>query len=255
MSTTTSDPVARRDALPWLLVAVALTAIAALVAWRASPYARYLSHAYQPPSLLGQGEATAIFLGGWTLMIAATMLPATHGVLRAFATMTRRRGDRVQLLVLVAAGFVAVWVGVGYTFRALDIAVHAVVDATAVLRDRPQLVGASALLLAGAFQFTELKRRCLTACRSPTSFLYVHWRGERPARDALRIGTAYGASCVGCCWALMLVMFGLGAGSVAWMLAIGAVLAAERSLPVRRDLTPLLGVALLLAGAWVAIHG
>ena len=169
--------------------------------------------------------------------------------------MTRRRGNRRRLLLRVEAGFLVIWISVGYAFRALDIGVHSHVDATALLRERPQLIGASALLLAEAFQFAPLKCRCMTACRSPASFLYSHWHGEHPAHDALRIGIAYGASCVGCCWALMLVMFGLGAGSIAWTLAIGAIVAAERSLVLYRDLTAPLGVGLLFAGAWVAVIG
>jgi predicted metal-binding membrane protein len=241
--------------LPWLLVAIAATAVVGLLAWGASPYARYMSHAYQPASALGQAGAMTLFLAVWVLMIAAMMLPATLGLLRAFTTMTRRRGDARRLLLRVEAGFLVVWISVGFAFRALDIGVHSLVDATAFLRERPQLIGASALLLAGAFQFTPLKRRCLTACRSPASFLYSDWHGVYPAHDALRIGTAYGASCVGCCWALMLVVFGLGAGSIAWMAAIWAAMAAERSLVLYRDLTAPLGVGLLFAGAWVAVVG
>jgi predicted metal-binding membrane protein len=242
-----------RDPLPWALFAAALTAASLLVAWGASPHARYLSHEYQPASAAGQAGAMGLFLVSWTLMIAAMMLPATLGLLRAFAMVTRRRVDRSKLALTVAIGFLATWLVVGYAFRVLDVAVHGIVDTSAWLQDRPRLIAASALAIAGAFQFSDLKRRCLTACRAPASFLYRHWHGTRPSRDALHIGAAYGASCVGCCWAVMLVLFGVGAGSLVWMVVIGGLMAIERLAPGVPHLSAALGGGLLTVAGWMAI--
>jgi predicted metal-binding membrane protein len=244
---------ARADGLALVVLGLALAALLALAIWGASPYARYLDHGYQPASSAGQAGALALFLAGWALMIAATMLPTATALLRAVARLGADRTASRRLQALVAAGFLGAWVAVGYAFRAADGLVHLGVEASSWLGERPQLVGASALLVAGAFQFSPLKHRCLTACRSPTSFLYRHWHGERPGRDALRIGVAYGVSCVGCCWALMLVMFGLGAGSIGWMLGVGAIVAVEKNAKVGPRLTVPLGVALLGAAVWVAL--
>lgn len=234
--------------------ALALLALVALVAWGASPYARYLSHAYEPASAAGQAAAIAFFLGGWLLMSTAMMLPSATGLVRAFDRLTRSRDahERLRLRLLLVAGFLAVWLLVGYLFRAADVLVHGGVDAVGWLAARPGLVGAATLALAGAYQFSPLKQRCLTACRSPRAFLATGWSGARPGADALRIGIAYGRSCVGCCWALMLVMFGLGSANLALMLALAATMTAERFAPPRLPIGRAVGALLLAAAAVVA---
>jgi predicted metal-binding membrane protein len=98
------------------------------------------------------------------------------------------------------------------------------------------------------FELTSLKHRCLTACRSPRSFVYRYWRGGRPAADAFRVGLSYGVSCVGCCWALMLVVFALGTVSLAWMLAFAAVMVIEKSTQFGRALVAPVGGVLIAAG-------
>jgi hypothetical protein len=93
--------------------------------------------------------------------------------------------------------------------------------------------------------------RCLEECRSPLGFVLQRWQGLRPAREAVALGVAHGLFCVGCCWSLMLVMFGLGLGSLAWMLAFGTVMAVEKNLPRGRRLGRPLGLALLAGAVWI----
>jgi predicted metal-binding membrane protein len=231
---------------------VAAAALLALVAVGTSPYARYFHHDYQPASGAGQAGAILLFMAGWALMMLAMMLPNAGALLTAAGRLAidERAARRIQLFA--ASGFIGAWLAVGYVFRAGDVLVHAGVDTFGWLQARPQLVAASALFVAGAFQFVPLKHRCLTACRSPSGFLYRHWHGEEPVRDALRIGAAYGVSCVGCCWALMLVMFGLGTADVAWMFGIGTIMAVEKNARIGPRLSGPIGVCLLLAAVWVA---
>lgn len=238
-----------------LVVGLAALSLLALLAWGASPYARYLDHAHQPPSAAGQIGATAVYVVGWLLMTTAMMLPTASGLVRTFERVTRARADAGRLRLALIAGFLLVWVGIGYAFRAADILVHAGVDAWSWLGDHPALVGAASLALAGAYQFSPLKHRCLTACRSPRSFVMRGWSGGRAGADALRIGADYGRSCAGCCWALMLVMFGVGATNVFWMLALAAVMAGERFAPARVQarLGTAVGIALLTLAAVIAV--
>lgn len=242
-----------RPAVVWPTLVLAGAALLALAALAASPYAHYLSHDYQPGSLLGQLGALAIFLAGWTLMVLAMMLPTATSLLGAVAKLRPERSSARRTQILTAAGFLAAWATVGYLFRALDVTFHTALDSFGSSQPAPEVITASALAFAGAFQFSSLKHRCLTACRTPASFVYRHWRGERPDRDALRIGTSYGWSCVGCCWALMLVMFALGTVNVAWMLAIGALTALEKQTPAGPRLSAPIGVALLGAAVFVAL--
>jgi predicted metal-binding membrane protein len=245
---------ARPAAFAWVLAAVMAVAWLALWLWGASPYAHYLGHDDRSGDA-GGWPVLPLFLTGWALMIAAMMLPTATGLLRTFAVVVRTRRERGLLQALVVVGFVTTWVGVGWVVRAVDVAVHDVVAAVGWLQARPRLLGAGALVLAGLYQFTPLKHRCLTACRTPRSFIYRYWGGGRPAGDALRIGLAYGRSCVGCCWALMLVMFALGTASLAWMLGLGALMAVEKTTAVGPRLVLSIGLSLIGLGLATAFAG
>ena len=114
-------------------------------------------------------------------------------------------------------------------------------------------VGAAVLAGAGLFQWSALKYRCLDECRTPFGFVASRWHGVSPAREALRIGIDHGIFCVGCCWALMLTMFVVGIGSVGWMLALAALMAAEKNLPFGRRLRTPVGLALLAGSAAIFV--
>jgi predicted metal-binding membrane protein len=222
----------------------------ALVAAHEAPYARYLGHGE-----LGDGGASplglAVFLGGWSLMIIATLVPTTLPLLDAIG---RVAGRRHAALGATTAGFVAVWAAFGYVAWVGDTVVHAAVAALPWLAERPQAILTATLAGAGAYQFSPLKRRCLAGCRSPRALVLQHWGSAgAPWRRALRIGAEHGRACLGCCWPMMLVMFAIGLGSLAWMLVLAAAMALEKRAPFGDVLTRPLGVALLGAGAAVGL--
>jgi predicted metal-binding membrane protein len=117
------------------------------------------------------------------------------------------------------------------------------------------VIAAAILAIAGAYQFTELKYRCLDKCRAPLSFVIAHWCGAGEKSQAFLLGIRHGVFCVGCCWCLMLMMFVIGSANIGWMLALGAVMAAEKNLPAGRRLAAPIGIVLLLAAVWVAVTG
>ncbi len=108
------------------------------------------------------------------------------------------------------------------------------------------------MILAGAFQFSSLKYRCLEKCRAPLSFLSQHWRGTGQSAQALLLGAHHGLFCIGCCWALMLLMFAVGTGNVGWMMGLGAIMAIEKNVSWGRRLSTPLGVGLLAWGFAIA---
>ena len=118
------------------------------------------------------------------------------------------------------------------------------------LAEHPQLIIATTLAVAGLWQFSPLRDRCLEECRSPLGFVINRWRGTSVRAEAVRMGIAHGAFCVGCCWSLMLVMFGVGLASLSAMLVLGGLTAIEKNLPSGRRLTRPLGVLLILAAVY-----
>jgi predicted metal-binding membrane protein len=241
--------VPRRDRaiLGGLLVALVAAAWLALWLWGASPYARYLHHegGIGPLPL----EA-AMFAAGWVLMIVAMMLPSSLPLVTTFGLLVRRRRRPGTLTSLLLAGYLAIWAAFGLAAWALDRGIHAAVAAIPWLAAHPQVIMAATLAAAGAWQFSPLRDRCLDACRSPLGFVVNRWRGVSERREAFAMGIAHGAFCVGCCWSLMLVMFGVGLANVAAMLVLGGVTAVEKNLPSGRRLTRPLGVILVVAALY-----
>lgn len=214
--------------------------------WGGSPYGRFLSHdEIEHAALTDLARLTPLFVGGWTLMTVAMMLPTSLPLVRLFHSITRARAHRTRLVGLLVAGYLIVWVAFGALAHLGDRGLHVLVGSVPWLDANPWVVGTAILALAGAYQFSRLKYRCLEQCRSPFGFIASHWRGRSDQADAFRLGLRHGLFCVGCCWTLMLLMFAVGAGNLAWMLVLGAVMAAEKNLRWARGISRPLGVALL----------
>ena len=253
----------------WFLPAAgALVALAwgALWLWAQSPYGRYLDHGDW--TMIGSAGSlcsavpavrtllpTLLYVGGWMLMLSAMMLPTTLPLLEIYRRLTQQQRDRWLLVNLVVAGYLSAWVAFGIAAHALDLALHEAFAGNPWLILNGWAIGAAVIAVAGAFQFSSLKYRCLDKCRTTLSFVIEHWRGRHNRLQAWRLGWHHGLFCVGCCWALMLLMFVVGTGNVGWMLVLGAVMAAEKNLPWGRRLRVPLGLALLAGSVGIAIDG
>src|SRR5829696_7950533 len=230
-----------------LLVGLAVAAWLALVLWDTSPYGHYLHHEGTVGPLAVEAWLFAI---GWLLMTVAMMLPSSVPLVMTFAALVGRRHHPPTLVVLLLVGYLIVWGAFGLAAWLADRALHAAVDQLPWLATHPQVIIATTLFVAGLWQFSPLRDRCLDACRSPLGFVLNRWRGTSERREALAMGIAHGAFCVGCCWSLMLVMFGVGLGSLAAMLALGGVTAVEKNVASGRRLTRPLGIVLLIAAVY-----
>lgn len=249
--------VADRRAFLWLMGSLIALAWIALWIWERSPYGRYLDHdqlgsidLYPSGIILAAG----LYIAGWTLMTVAMMLPTTLPLLEIFRRLTAQRPDHKQLVTLVIVGYLTAWLGFGVAAHLGDWVLHELVEHIQWLAENAWVIGAGTLLVAGGFQFSRLKYRCLDKCRTPLSFVTEHWRGRHDRRNALMLGIKHGVFCVGCCWALMLLMFGVGIGNVGWMLALGAVMAVEKNMPWGHKLSAPLGWGLLFCGALIVLY-
>jgi predicted metal-binding membrane protein len=177
-----------------------------------------------------------LWIGAWTVMMAAMMLPSTSPLVLLYARQSTGMSS-----TLLTTGYVAVWAGVGLAAYGVDMR----------LPDPSNRIVGAVLIGAGLYQLTPLKAACLKRCRNPADFLVTHWRRGRVG--ALRLGVEHGAFCVGCCWALMGVLIVAGSMSLAWVVAIALVVAGEKLLPAGQLLGRLGGVGLLVAGIVVAL--
>ncbi len=213
----------------------------------ASAYAPYLSHDFLADAGdLGWALARmAVFLAGWTLMSIAMMLPSSLPLVTVFHTIT---SGAWRLVMLLVAGYLCIWGLFGLAAIVTDSGIHLLAENSPWLARRPHLIPAILLLTAGLFQFSPLKHSCLERCRSPIGFVVQHWRGGRRALRAFTLGVRHGIFCVGCCWALMLLMFGAGAVNLGWMLVLGAIMFVEKAVAWGRWVTAPAGVVLALWG-------
>jgi predicted metal-binding membrane protein len=254
-----------RRALFWFLMAMLVVASwAVLGLWSASPYGRYLDHSGWGNAgalatlclAVPQGDVVVpavLHAAAWVLMIAAMMLPTTFPLLAMFRRVTGARPDAGRLLALVVLGFFAAWLAFGIAAHVADTAVRWAAARYVWFVANGWMVGAGVLVAAGLFQWSALKYRCLDECRTPFGFIVARWHGRSPAREALRIGVDHGIFCIGCCWALMLIMFVVGVGSVGWMLALAALMAAEKNLSIGRHLRTPVGLGLLGGAAAIVL--
>lgn len=246
MPATSQDPVLIRDRTTVLTSAILLLVAAA--AWifvvLSSGHGEDMAMA-MPMSISGG----LVFMTCWAVMMTAMMLPsalpmiALYGAMQRGAVAAGTKGVPVAVFTLVYLGL---WAATGlpvyfaHTFLA-GLAGSTLAYAIAVV-----------LVAAGVYQLSPLKQVCLRVCRSPLGFVLGHWRAGR--RGSLALGWSHALYCLGCCWALMLVLIVAGAMGLPWVLLITAVVAAEKLLPGGQWIARIAGGALLLLGVTAALR-
>lgn len=195
------------------------------------------------PAAAGPYLAAAVLM--WAVMMIAMMTPAVLPVLLMFLRLERpsARGAMPFDGALLAAGYLVVWFCFALIASSLQWGLHrAALLHTHALAAPPALAG-GLLIGAGLYQLTPLKAACLKQCQSPLGLLVNHWR-DGP-RGAFVMGLTHGRYCLGCCWALMLLMFAGGVMSVAAMAVLSLFILAERLLPAGPWAAKLPGLVLI----------
>jgi len=203
-----------------------------------------------------QWDARHVFLlwAMWAVMMVGMMLPSATPMLLMYGVAARRRGlgaRAVREIYALAAGYVAVWAIFSLVATAAQriLSMRLIVSPMMTL-NRPT-IGAALLLVAGVYQVTPLKRVCLQKCQSPLSFLMHHWRAG--IGGAFRMGIDHGTYCVGCCWALMLLLFVGGVMNLAVIAALTAFVVFEKIGPFGVHGSRISGALLIAAGLWMLL--
>ena len=202
-------------------------------------------------------DARHVFLlwAMWAVMMAGMMLPSAWPTLLLYGAVARRRGREPEVarqIYALAAGYLIVW----SLFSVLATALQRLLASLLVLSPMMELTspvaGAMTLLVAGVFQLTPLKHACLRTCQSPLGFLMRRWR--RGGAGALRMGLEHGLYCLGCCWALMLLLFVGGVMNLVVIAALTAFVAVEKLSPFGAQSARVSGALLIGIAIWMFVR-
>ena len=191
----------------------------------------------------------------WLIMMIAMMLPSAAPVVLLFAAIARKRRTPARAEV-GAAAFVAGYLAIWAVFSAGAALAQWAFEMSRLLTPMMQSTSAAfdgaLLLAAGVYQLTPFKRACLRTCRSPLGFLMSRWRTGCSA--VFGMGLEHGAYCVGCCWALMLLLFAGGVMNLSVIAALTAFVAVEKLAPFGMHSAWISGVLLMAAGLWMLVR-
>jgi predicted metal-binding membrane protein len=220
---------------------VAMLSVAALAWAGVIAYARHMGNGVGT-----MGMSLPEFMGMWSLMMTAMMLPAVAPVASLYLrTIVSDRLSRVGQFVV---GYLVVWAAVGLpAYFALRFVDDRVADSASTIRTIAVVV----LAAAGVYQLTPLKAVCLRHCRSPLGQLLHYGNIKGRSRD-LKVALHHAGFCLGCCWALMLLFLAFGVMNVWAMLALAVIVFSEKLLPHGEAIGRLLGAAFIVLALLVA---
>jgi len=190
----------------------------------------------------------------WAVMMVGMMTPSAAPVMLLFAGLHRGRGAHRAPRVVIAfgAGYLLVWTAFGAGAAMAQWGLHQAAMLSPAMATSSARLGGAILIAAGVYQLTPFKGACLAHCRSPLGFLMSHWRDG--TAGALRMGITHGTYCLGCCWALMGILFVVGVMNLAWVAAMTIFVLVEKLGPAGAFVARVAGVAMIAAGTLVCAN-
>jgi len=184
----------------------------------------------------------------WSIMMIGMMTPTALPVLLLFMQMRTGRGssNSSQAAAMFAVGHITIWIAFSVAVALLQWGLHQAALLSPDMTVTRSWIAGVILIGAGVYQLTPAKSRCLTSCQSPVGFLLANWR--EGLKGAFQLGIRHGSYCLGCCWALMLVLFVVGVMNLAWVALITAFIFLEKFGPTGARLARVSGAAIILAG-------
>jgi predicted metal-binding membrane protein len=184
----------------------------------------------------------------WGAMTLAMMLPSASPMILTYAEIAdtaARKHEHIVSPFMLATGYLVVWLGFAAAATLAQFAFTRAALLDSGMQSASGLFSGAIFIGAGVYQFSALKHACLTQCQSPFPFFFANW--ATTPRGVFRLGVRQGLYCLGCCWAMMLVMFAVGVMNVIWMAALGVLMTFEKIGSGKR-FTYTIGVALIVAG-------
>jgi len=192
----------------------------------------------------------------WVVMMIGMMLPSAAPTLLLYARVVHNSPEAAAAPARVyafAGGYLLVWTVFSLLATALQLVLRHWLLLSPMMATSSHVFGGALLVLAGAYQLTPYKRSCLNSCRSPAAFIAQHWR--RGLSGAFRLGLEHGVYCLGCCWALMLLLFVGGVMNLWWIGLLTLFVLLEKLAPLGAQGGRLSGVLIIALGIWRIVRG
>jgi predicted metal-binding membrane protein len=192
----------------------------------------------------------------WIVMMVAMMIPSAAPMILLFTGLVRRRqaeGIPTTSAAVFTLGYLLVWSAYATVAAVAQWKLHQLALLSPAMASASPWLGGGLLILAGLYQWLPVKGTCLSHCRSPVNFISSHWR--EGGVGALLMGVEHGSYCVGCCWALMALLFVAGVMNLLWVAAIAILVLLEKVVPGGRELGRGAGFLLIVWGIWVLAAG
>ena len=267
MTDTTLESILRRDRYAVMAALVLLTVLAwAYVLWLAK-------HMDMPdPSMSGMDMGMGAMAPQvrpwsipdllfsftmWSVMMAGMMLPSVAPVILLYVLVGRQAEAQQKPLAATgwfAGGYLLAWSGFSLLATLLQAVLNQATLLTPALASTNNILGGIILIVAGLYQWTSLKDRCLANCRAPLFFIQRHGGFKRRALPSLGLGLQHGLYCIGCCWALMLLLFVGGVMNIAWIAGIAAVVLLEKIMTDGQNVSRVIGLGLIVGGVTLALQ-
>ena len=182
-------------------------------------------------------------------MALAMMLPTAGPMVMTYADLCETaaaKGEPAASPLDLVAGYLAVWLAAALFLAALQLLFMRLALLDPAMAPASPLFSGAAFIGAGLYQFSGLKHACVTQCQRPLPFFFANWTAA--PRGVFRLGLRQGLYCLGCCWAMMLLMFAIGVMNVIWMAALGMMMTIEK-LNATTRFSRAIGIVFMIAGA------
>jgi predicted metal-binding membrane protein len=189
----------------------------------------------------------------WSVMMVGMMAPSALPMLLMFGSAQAGRSQKSvsPRTLTFGLGYIAVWTGFSAVATLAQYELHKAALLSPAMASSSKTLTGAILLAAGAYQMTGWKARCLTQCRSPLGFLMTNWRDG--VFGAFQMGFRHGIFCLGCCWALMCLLFVVGVMNLVWIAVLTGVVLLEKIGPAGAIAARIVGVAMVVLGIKVLV--
>jgi predicted metal-binding membrane protein len=189
----------------------------------------------------------------WVVMMIGMMTPSAAPIILVYARVGRQAVESRPFAPAAwfAGGYLLAWIAFSLAATSAQWALERAALLTPMMASASKIIGGILLILAGLYQWTPLKDVCLSQCQAPLGFILSHGGFQGAATSSLMLGFRHGLYCLGCCWALMVLLFALGVMNLFWITALAILVLLEKVMPSGRVIARIAGIAFFAGGVWM----